>query len=595
MPEPGGGGRVGGPPNPPSAQQIIQDLFGGDQQKKLDSQQQAQQLRDQARTQTEMRDTSQAQKSAEEGHGEGVRREGETPRARQAGRSDASGLVREKDIDAFLSRSSSQQTQREAGKQLSRPQTMGSINAQAWTVANSPNTPETARTLLQGRQQSAQQGTQLQQPRAQGGTLAQQPGTTPRPVAQLVRPGMPLPNLTPALIRYAGQQSGGETAARAFTGRPLPQMDQFGRQVQRLVQEQLGRTAQQSFTEAPQVAVHQRGNIFFVRDGNKTRAFKLDKEGNLSELPSEDAGDQPLSPEAQKLLQKVLRQKGLHAKMEGKGAEHAEVLSEKELGELQREQAKLEEAHGGEALDFETRFALLLHEVLEENRELGEALKGDPAFPTKADWEAFFARMMKMGNHEKALKKSTEDILNMIFRGLFKKKGSGGNILVGDLKYLKQGKTKEEKFAQVSVSDAKLLEMLNSLKPGQKIGKEVLGQFFGEELSFLQMAHLTERLFNMASSAEKNVVFNPKAHYDQFGQARLERSLLSSRKEPKGERQGHAATPNPLEKGVPANTQELMALREQYQGRPKLYTVIFYAFGGLLLLLVLLFILIKSS
>jgi hypothetical protein len=593
----GSGGVRGGnsPPPPQSGEQIVRNLFEGEAQKKLDSRQQAQTLQEQSRQQQELRDAGgQGRAAGHEGeaHAEGTERGQAAAQARARGTE--AGLVKEKEIDSFLSRASTQQAQREAGRQLSKPQTLGSINPQAWTVAGSPHTPDGARNILQNRQQAANTA----HPQTQGSQAGQGQATarapTGLPLPTFTRAGSPLPNLAPLVIRYgAPLSSGGEKSPQAFSGRPMS-MEQFRGQVQRLVQEQLGRTAAQNLGKEPQVAVHLRGNVIFVRDGDKTRAFKLDKEGNLSELPSEDAGEQPLSAEAQKVLEKVLRQKGLQAKLSHHEAEHAGELSETQLGERLAEQ-RTQKGEGKHAeLDFETRFALLLHEVLEEGRGLGEQLEGDPMFPDKKDWEAFFASLMKLGNQETAGKKSMEAMLGLIFRGLFQKKGKGG-YLVGDLKFMQSGKETEEKFAQLPLGEKQLQELLHAFRPGQKMGKDLLAKLFGEEIDFLRMAHTEERSFNMASQAEKKVVFNPKASVDLYGQARLEKTILASRKEKSPfpvSGDGGSSSENSLSappRGVPANVFELLGMREKYQGQPRFYTLIFYTvFTALLGILVVL-------
>lgn len=572
----GGGSRGvgGGPAAPNSAEDIVRSLFEGEGQKKLDSAQQAQNLQNQSRQQQDLRDASGQSRSAHEAEGhEGDvknRQPGAETRARTA---DRAGTAKERELDSFLARASNQSAQREAGRNLSKPQTLSSINAQAWTVAGSPHTPETARQVLQNRQQQ-QTATPNRNP--SGTAQPNQSGTNPALLARmpLPMPRQPTANQPAVVIRYGPPlSSGGETAARAFTGRPL-QMDNLRGQLQRLVQDQLGRTAQQSLGNQPQVAVHVRGNVVFVRDGEKTRAFKLDKDGNLTELPSEDAGDSPLSPEAQKLLEKVLRQKGIQTKLGQSGADHAGELSEARLEELLAEQVAEEKGAQGE-LDFETKFALILHEVLEEGRSLGEALEGDPMFPNKADWEAFFGNLLKTGNQEKAGKKSMEEMMDMIFRGLFQKKGKG-KVLVGDLKFLQGGKAKEEKFAQMPLTEAQMAALMKGLKPGQKISKEQLAKLFGKDIEFVKLAHVEERAYNMASSAEKNVVFNPKSNVDLYGQARLEKSILSTRKEkslplpPNGSGTGAGA------QTVPADPTPLLGLREKFQGKPKVFTIILY-------------------
>ncbi|HEX5035388.1 MAG TPA: hypothetical protein VFW62_12990, partial [bacterium] len=416
-------------------------------------------------------------------------------------------------MDQFLSRSSDQQIQRDAGRQLSKPQqTVGSANAQNWTVGNSPHTPESARALI--RQQGQQgQATTTRSPNPQAQTSGRAT-TTGNPAMTRAMPNMPR---TPAgtgeraptvVIQYGRAFGAGtEASARTFTGRPFSPDSMF-QQVQRLVQNQLGGAAQQFANTTAQVAVNIRGNLVFVKDGKEFRAFKLNKDGSLTELPSEDGGDHPLSAEAQALLGKALRNKAVQIR-KGDGSLRGSDQTEGSRGTESLKDGKAADKKDEakeQQLDFETRFALLLHQVLEEGHELYEPVgEGGPQFPGKSDWEAFFARMMKVGNQEKSSKKSLEDVLGMIFRGLFKKGQT--NTLVGDLKYSADGKNREQKFTQVAVDDEQFLEWLSNLKPGQKIDAEMMKKMFGEEISYLELDHILEnqsRLIQAEESA-KNV------------------------------------------------------------------------------------------
>lgn len=577
---PGGSGVGSGPPR--SGMDIVRNMFEGAQAKPTEAQEQAANLRDQTRSQEQSRE---APRETEGRPTEGAPREGESresSRSREAGNEP---ILKESDLDAFLSRNSNQQMQREAGRTLSRPQTLSSMSAQGWTVGNSPNTPESARAILQQRQQAQSQarGGNADTNAARSGNQTT-PNTFTRSLPTLPRTPLGGERAAPLLIHYArAYSSGGETAARAFTGRAF-NPETFLNQVQRMLQNQMGGAAQAFAQTQVPVAVQVRGNLVFVKDGKELRAFRLNKDGSLSELPSEDGGEHPLSPEAEALLGKVLRQKGISLRKEGGSLKESDKASEGETektkeGRLDRSQ----ETPEGE-LDFETRFALLLHEVLEEGRDLEAESSGEePSFPVKSDWEGFFARMLKTGNQEKSAKKAMENVLAMIFRGLFTKEGQG-KVLVGDLKYMQDAKAREEKFAQIAIDDERFLKMLSQLKPGQKIDADQLKAVFGEELSYTELAHIAEQLqMNMADQSAKNVVFNPKGNFDAYSQARIERSILSTRKAPKSSAsssEGSATLlppPDPGPVGVPANVFELLGLRERYRGSPRLYTFILYS------------------
>ncbi len=575
----------GGLPPKSAGAQIVDNMFQQGQAKPIEAQQQAQQLREQSAVQEQNRSTIRESSSQEQ-----------TPTAeRNESRpligSDAP-LVKETEMDQFLARSSDQQLQRDAGRQLSKPQqTVGSANAQNWTVANSPNTPESARAMLRQQSQQGQPQTTSRSPNPQ----AQTSGRTTTAGSPAMARAMPTLPRTPSgtgeraptvVIQYGRAfGSGNEPSTRAFTGRSFSPETMF-QQVQRLVQNQLGGAAQQFANTTAQVAVNIRGNIVFVKDGKEFRAFKLNKDGSLTELPSEDGGEHPLSADAQALLGKALRQRAVGIrKGEGslRGSDQTETSRTEGTAKDGKTAEKKEEGKEHQ-LDFETRFALLLHQVLEEGHEVGQPVgESGPQFPGKSDWEAFFARMMKVGNQEKGQKKALEDVLGMIFRGLFKK-GGQTNTLVGDLKYSADGKTKEQKFTQVAVDDEKFMEWLSNLKPGQSIDGEMMKKMFGEEISYLELDHILEQQSRLTQAEEsgKNVIFNPKGNIDAFSQARLERSIFGAKRNGARPEAGNGQTPplllpDPGPQGVPANVFEMLGMRERYRGRPRLYAFILYA------------------
>lgn len=574
MPSDGGkvsGSRDGG--------QIVKEMFEAREKKQLSQKEQLAQLQKQSQAQQNLQ-RGQAPKK-----GEDVR-EAQAERAKRAGdqqvrqRSDTR-TKEEKAMDSFLQRSSVSQQQREAGKTLTQQTKANPQSAQSWNVANSHQAPPQVRKAILAQQQLKQEAQQ----NARHLPLASQPlhpqgaATLRGTLAPMVKTGTPLERL----IQYArAQHRGGETGARPFLRQGLVSQNLF-RQIQKMVAEQQKQAGQTLPTQKPVVTVHLRGNLIFVRDGDKVRAFRLCSDGTLKEVPTEDSSEAPLSKEALSQLKKVLAKHGFQFGEERLSEEGGDIDAAK-LEQILREKI-LEGEEGKAELDFETRFAILLYEVLEESKQLGKKLGAgeDPQFLTKKDWAAFFANLLKLGNQEKTAKKTLDEILSLIFRGMFQKKGAG-NFLVGDLKFLQSGKNREEKFTQIQVTSEKLLQLLAQLKPGQKISPELLAEFFGEELAFLKMAHKSEKSYIMAEGAEKNVVFNPKSLTDPYSQARLEFALATSRRENSRQRQargeegaGQYPQGGGHPSGVFANTYELMGLRQRFQGRPRLYTVIAYA------------------
>lgn len=328
------------------------------------------------------------------------------------------------------------------------------------------------------------------------------------------------------------------------------------------------------------------GNMLFVKDGDRLRTFRLMEDGTLYETSHEHEGS-PLTPEARAEMARVLKQKGIHARLSG---DKESIVTENEAkGELEksgpRQQDRSLNARGElRTLSREdSRFAHLLREVLEEGREVGQELQEgeDPHFASKSDWGAFFGRMLGMGSAEKKAQKTFDQIMSFIFRGLYKKQGESGQTLVSDIKYQLSGKLKEDKFAQIGIQNEQLLEVLKNLKPGQAISKDLLKQFMGEEISFIQLIHVINQSDpTLASELLKNIKFDPTANTNLYDQARLEHHIFSkSRKRPGIMGAGPDAQP-PENTGPLFDGNAYNLFDKQYRevpGKVKIYTILTYA------------------
>ncbi len=566
---PPGGSRIG----PTSGREIVQKMFEGEEKTKLDQAQRTAQIQEQGRTQESVRQgTREAREEQSEqlrqDRTEGQERQGPQRQARTSQKSRT-----QEQMDGFLSRSSTQQRNREAGRELNQERRTRSHTPQSWSVYNSRQTSSQAKRLIQNRQ-ATKQGQTGRANTSQPQTRTPLPTTRAQPQTRTWTPG------TPLNIRYgrAQSQEGQPQARRPFSGR-FDATRNLTQQMQRFLVSQQNTRGGAEKNQPPPVMVHLRGSLVFVRDQGKTRAFKLDKDGSLSELPTEDASDQPLSPEAKAQLQKVLGQKGVKSHLDQASSGDTEAVTDAELAAILKEKNDTEGDEG--KLDLDTQFALLLYEALEEKKKLGKALgEGeDPEFPNKADWLAFFAKLAKLGNKESQSSKDLDDILGLIFRGMFQKKGKGA-YLVGDLKYQRGAREGQEKFAQVAIQNEAFLNFLQQLKPGQTISAQKLAQIFGEELTYLLMRHMGEEAMPQLLGAEKNVVFNAKASVDPYSQARLEHALFATRPQKSGSASLDTGVsqnlPGPAPTGVFANVYELLGLRQRFVGNPKLYTWIAY-------------------
>jgi hypothetical protein len=578
VPDPAGGGGV----KPTQGQQIVADMFKGMEQKKLTQEQQASQLQEQSQQQQSLREASKEGQTQEVENQRGEK--AEEGRSHEASRRGVETLEtkRDKVMDGFLSRGSNQAKTREAGKELTRDKGIRQHGAQSWTVSTSRQTPPKAQRMIQARQVSQ---TFTPQGRSTASTAQGRAGLG-QGLSQM--PSARTLTTTPFPIRYGRSTQPG---AEAMPQRPVMQrfdgLKNLRQQIANLLVAKPPGMAQAKGEKSVPV-VELRSNLVFVREGGKTRAFKLEKDGSLSELPTDDASETPLSKEAKAELKKVLRQHGIKSEVEGEAAELKGEISDAELAQLLTEMEAMESGEGGPT-DIETKFALLLYQALEENKKTGKKLHDgeEPKFPSKKDWETFFAKLGKMGNQEKLNKKSLDEILGLIFRGLFQKKGKG-SYLVGDLEYQGKGKNRQDKFAQIEVTQEDLLKFFQALTPGQSISLDKLAEAFGAELTYLMMAHVGEAAFNMASSAERHVQFDPRANFDPFTQARFEQNLLnSSRRQDRSRAEndrslrekGSMGDPVSPPQGVFANVYELLGLRKKYEGNPKLFTAV--AFLGI--------------
>lgn len=337
------------------------------------------------------------------------------------------------------------------------------------------------------------------------------------------------------------------------------------------------------------VAAFLQGNMLFVKDGDRLRSFRLMEDGSLQESSHEHEGS-PLTPEARAEMNRVLKQKGIHSRLSGEKGEMGEMgeLEAEGKGELERSENLAQDrslnARGElRALSREdSRFAHLLREVLEEGREVGQELgEGEDAqFASKKDWGAFFGRMLGMGSAEKKSKKTFDQMMGFIFRGIYKKQGEAGGTLVSDIKYQLSGKTKEDRFAQIGIGNEELLTLLQNFKPGQAISKDLLKQFLGEEITFTQLIHVINRSDPLlASELLKNVKFDHSSNINLYDQAKLEHHIFSnSRKKagvPLGTEAGLLGGTGPLFDG---NAYDLFEKQKrEVPGKPKLYTFLTYA------------------
>ena len=347
-----------------------------------------------------------------------------------------------------------------------------------------------------------------------------------------------------------------------------------------------GDTAFKDPTHKTKIAVVIRSPLVFVKDGSQLRAFRILKDGSLEEIPSPDASEKELSPEAKAALQKALAKKNLGSKLASSEEEALAHLEGEQTEALAKELSMPEQA-----LDFETKFTLMLYEVLEKERQVAQTLEGaDPEFLTKEDWNAFFQKLMNAGNQEKNAKNTLDKIISLLFRGSFKKE-TGQDFLVGDLKFLKGAKAKEEKFTQIPLTTETIEAMLKELQPGKTLSQETLQKMFGDEIAFIKMSHVELSEFAIASGAEAKIQFDPKKSNDPYLQARIEQHIFknkdSAKTPPLFLGQEDPVLFNQGRHGFIANIYELINIKRRFAGKPRILIFLAYLLGFITLAMII--------
>ncbi len=347
----------------------------------------------------------------------------------------------------------------------------------------------------------------------------------------------------------------------------------------------------------PFVAVFH-GGLILLKEGDRVRAFRLLEDHTLYEATLEHEGV-PLTNEGRSELMKLLKQKGIHARLHGEKEPLTEGGAFREgVRKSAKDHSHLARGDFGILSKDDSSFAKHLREVLEEGKHVEQKLaEGESAqFLPKQDWEKFFSNMLRMGSSEKFSKKNFDDILGLIFRGLFKKEGEEGQVLVSDIQYASEELfKKQDKFAQIGVSQESLLELLKNLRPGEAISKDLMKQFMGEELAFVELLHVIKKADPvLASELFKNVQFDATANVDAYSQARLEHQLFAPARRRRAEEEAMQRFASGAE-NVPANVYELQPRpKQRFWGSPRFYTFLSYVLVGGGLLLALLFFFTKN-
>lgn len=214
---------------------------------------------------------------------------------------------------------------------------------------------------------------------------------------------------------------------------------------------------------------------------------------------------------------------------------------------------------------------------------------------TEGGWKTFFSNILRMGSGERSAIRNISSILEALHRGAYKAlTGEKGLTMVTDLRFSDGGRIASDKFARILIENPHLLRMLEQLKPGDKIPKELLEKF-GKELQYKQLFHKTDTATPAAKDAARNANLSQlKSPVSAAALARLEMSLIEERNRRAGE--SLADQKNILRDGDGKTQDQSWFGRYFFHyggdpkiewqkriGKPKLWIFISYALGAIFL------------
>lgn len=216
-----------------------------------------------------------------------------------------------------------------------------------------------------------------------------------------------------------------------------------------------------------------------------------------------------------------------------------------------------------------SRFEQVLQKVLAGGKNVANLQSGVKArFAVKSDWNQFFQNVKSLSSAEMNFKGELNKMIEAIFRGLFEKSGASGKTLVADLAFSEGGEVADNKFAQLQLKDAKILQALEKLQPGDVIPLETLKKM-GGDLDFIKLIHLTEA--TILTEAQKKEILRQFKHGNlSKSEKELQRLLLEQKQ-------------NRSKKGkLPFEyAGHLHDAKERYPGPPKFFMYMIYAVLGI--------------
>lgn len=179
----------------------------------------------------------------------------------------------------------------------------------------------------------------------------------------------------------------------------------------------------------------------------------------------------------------------------------------------------------------ESPFEEALQKFLADGRSIPDLMKGlRSQFPLKSDaeWDAFFKNALNQNSAEIETKKTTADLMQALFRGVFKKGANGDLMMVSDLSFASGDETNLFKFSQIALKDSQLLALLKQLKPGDMLTPDVL-KLLGNEIIFLQLAHVIADS-NLSAEQQAAILRSYRQQVSSSSQRELENALAGERR-----------------------------------------------------------------
>lgn len=191
----------------------------------------------------------------------------------------------------------------------------------------------------------------------------------------------------------------------------------------------------------------------------------------------------------------------------------------------------------------ESAFEQVLQQVLDGGEsvpDLPESVRARFTAKTEAEWEEFFKNALSLQSSEIESEGQLDKLVEALFRGLYRRGADGKMMLVSDLTFAGEAGADpaEYKFSRIALNDPELLSLLEKLKPGNVIDKELLKKI-GDQFLFTQLLHVVDQLA-VSEEQKKAILKEFRQQVSSSSRLGLEKALAKRR-----ERDTNAGIPTP--------------------------------------------------